>query len=59
MSSFLSVEAPYLGIAQSSANTHRFDTNKLRNAKMFEDFEGKIRRNVANDVEGSPGILLW
>lgn len=52
------MDASYLGIAQSSVNTHRFDTDKLRNAKMFKDFEGKIRRKVANNIERSPGILL-
>ena len=48
----------YIGIARSSVNTHRFDTNKLWNAKMFEDFDGKIWRKVANNIERSPGILL-
>lgn len=52
------MKALYLGIAQSSVNTHRFNTDKLRNAKMFKDFEGEIRRKVANDIKRSPGILL-
>ena len=52
------MEASYPGIGRSSVNTHRFDTDKLRNANMFKDFDGKIRRKVANDIERSPGILL-
>jgi hypothetical protein len=52
------MEASYLGVARSRANTHRFDTGKLWNAKMFKDFEGKIRRKVANDIERGPGVLL-
>ncbi len=39
-------------------NTHEFDTDKLRNGKMFKNFEGEIRREVANDVERRPGVLL-
>lgn len=39
-------------------NTHRFNADKLRNTKMFKDFEGEIWRNVADDIERSPRVLL-